>query len=146
MVVESNRAVIPISQELVQDHIMNMLHFHFRISNHHAEGYELLKSELETVKRKAWASAKDAEMEDMAEIEDMQDDTRWCWLYDRNTNLGFPERSVAEKLSTAGTLFIPWLSLELHLKVWSEDYSYTNASPDEVKEVKNIHARDQWKK
>jgi hypothetical protein len=63
-------------------------------------------------------------MEDKPEMEDTQDNTRWCWLYDRNTDLDCPERSVAEnKLGTAGTLFIPRLSLELHLKVWNKDYS-----------------------
>jgi hypothetical protein len=41
MVVESNGAVIPISHELVQENIMNMLQFHFSLSNCHAEGYEL---------------------------------------------------------------------------------------------------------
>ena len=56
--------------------------------------------------------------------------------------ISWKEASVAEKLSTAGTLFIPRLSLEFHLKVWNKDYSYMNASPDEVKEVRNIHAQD----
>jgi hypothetical protein len=103
---------------------MNMLQFHFSLSNCHAEGYELLKSEVEALKSKALASAKDTEMEDKPEMEDTQDNTRWCWLYDRNTDLDCPERSVAEnKLGTAGTLFIPRLSLELHLKVWNKDYS-----------------------
>jgi hypothetical protein len=68
-------------------------------------------------------------------MEDTQDNTRWHWLYDRNTDLDFPERSVEEKLGTAGILFIPRLSLELHLKVWNNFYSYPNASPEEVEEV-----------
>jgi hypothetical protein len=71
---------------------------------------------LKLSKSKASAGAKEAEMEDVAETEDMQDNTRWCWLYDRNTDLDFPERSVEEKLRTAGTLFIPRLSVKLHLK------------------------------
>jgi hypothetical protein len=29
-----------------------------------------------------------------------------------------------------GTLFIPRLSVKLHLKVWNNFYSYTNASPE----------------
>jgi hypothetical protein len=113
-----------------------MLHFCFRLSNNHAQDAKGQKSEIKAFKSKALAIAKDTEMEDMAEMEDTQDNARWCWLYDRNTNFDFLERSVAEKFSTAGTLFIPRFSLEHHLKVWNKDYSYTNASPEEVKEVK----------
>jgi hypothetical protein len=116
MVVENDEEEIPISHEQVQKHILNMLHFHFRLSNCHACDAEGRKSELEALKSKASAGAKEAEMEDVAETEDMQDNTRWCWLYDRNTDLDFPERSVEEKLRTAGTLFIPRLSVKLHLK------------------------------
>jgi hypothetical protein len=32
------------------------------------------------------------------------------------------------------------------LKVWNNFYSYTNASPEEVEEVKNIHAWEELKK
>jgi hypothetical protein len=52
---------------------------------------------------------------------------------------------VEQKLSTAGTLFIPRLSIKLHLKVWNIFYSYTNASPDEVKQVKEIYGWDESK-
>jgi hypothetical protein len=31
------------------------------------------------------------------------------------------------------------------LKVWNKDYAYTYASPDEVKEVKEIYAWDESK-
>jgi hypothetical protein len=118
---------------------MNMLHFHFRLSNHCDKSYNLFKSDIEALKSKALTSTKGAEMEDT------QDNTRWCCFYDRNTGLGFLERSVEQKLSTAGTLFIPRLSLKLHLKVWNKDYAYTYASPDEVKEVKEIYAWDESK-
>jgi hypothetical protein len=44
-----------------------------------------------------------------------------------------------------GTLFIPRLSVKLHLKVWNNFYSYTNSSPDEVKQVKDIYGRHESK-
>jgi hypothetical protein len=31
------------------------------------------------------------------------------------------------------------------LKVWNNFYSYTNASPEEVKQVKEIHGKDESK-
>jgi hypothetical protein len=102
---------------------------HFRLSNCHAHDAECQKSEREALKSKASARAKEAEM---------QDNTRWCWLYDRNTDLDFPERSVEQKFSTPGTLFIPRLSVKLHLKVCNNFYSYINASPDQAKQVKEI--------
>jgi hypothetical protein len=151
MVVENDEEEIPISDELVQEHILNMLHLHFKLSNRHAHDAECQKSELETLQRNALAMTKEAEMENMAEMEgkeeteDMQDNTRWCWLYDRNVDLDFKERSVEQKLSTPGTLFIPRLSIKLHLKVWNNFYSYTNASPEEVKQVKEIHGKDESK-
>jgi hypothetical protein len=80
------------------------------------------------------------------DTEDTQDNTKWCWLYDRNTDLDFPERSVEQKLSTPGTLFIPRLSIKLHLTVWNNFYSYTNASSDKVKQVKEIYGQDESKK
>jgi hypothetical protein len=58
------------------------------------------------------ARTKEAEIKNMAETEskpeaeDMQDNTRCCWLYDRNTDLDFPERSVEQKLSTPARYFI----------------------------------------
>jgi hypothetical protein len=128
-----------------------MLHFHFKLSNCHAHDAECQKSELETLQSNALARAKDAEMENMAEMEgkeeteDMQDNTRWCWLYDRNADLDFPERSVEQKTSTPGTLFIAGLSIKLHLKVRNNFYPYTNASPEEVKQVKEIHCKDESK-
>jgi hypothetical protein len=60
--------------------------------------------------------------------------------------LDFPERSVEEKLGTANTLFLLWMSIELHLKVWNSFYLYTNASPEEVEEVKKIYTQEQMKK
>jgi hypothetical protein len=86
-----------------------------------------------------------SEMEGMEEMEDTQDNTRWCWLYDRNADLDFPERSVEQKTSTPGTLFIPRLSVKLHLKVRNNFYPHTNASPEEVKQVKEIHCKDESK-
>jgi hypothetical protein len=148
MVVKNDEEEIPISNELVQEHILNMLHLHFNLSNHHARDAECQKSELETLQSNTLARAKGAETKNMAamegkeETEDMQDDTRWCWLYDRNADLDFPERSVEQKLRTPGTLFIPRLSIKLHLKVWNNFYSYTNASPEEVKQVKEINGKD----
>jgi hypothetical protein len=50
MPLESN-----VPQEFIQEHIMKMLQYHFRICNHHAEDYELLKSEVEVLKSKASA-------------------------------------------------------------------------------------------
>ncbi len=132
-----------------------MLHLHFKLSNRHARdaecNAECRKSELETLQSNASARAKEAEMENMAEMEgkeeteDTQENTRWCWLYDRNADLDFPERSVEQKLSAPCTLFIPRLSIKLHLKVWNNFYSYTIASPDEVKQVKEIHGNDESK-
>jgi hypothetical protein len=58
--------------------------------------------------------------------------------------LDFPERSVEQKLSTPGTSFIPRLSVKLHLKVWNNFYSYPNASPYEVKQVKEIYGQDKF--
>jgi hypothetical protein len=145
MVVENDEEEIPISDELVQEQILNMLHLHFRLSNRHARDSECQKSELEALQSNALARAKEAEMEGKEETEDTQDNTRWCWLYDRNADLDFPERCVEQKLSTPGTLFIPRLSVKLHLKVWNNFYSYTNASPDEVKQVKEIHGQDESK-
>jgi hypothetical protein len=151
MVVENDEEEIPISDELAQEHILNMLHLHFKLSNRHAHDAECQKSELETLQSNASARAKEAETENMAEMEgkeeteDTQENTRWCWLYDRNMDLDFAERSVEQKLSTPGTLFIPRLSVKLHLKVWNNFYSYTNASPDEVKQVKEIHGNDESK-
>jgi hypothetical protein len=145
MVVQNDVEEIPISDELVQEHILNMLHFYFRLSNHHARDAEGQKSELEALKSNTSARAKEAETQNMAETEgkpeteDSQDNTRCCWLYHRNTDLDFPGRSVEQKLRTPGTLFIPRLSIKLHLKVWNNFYSYTNASPDEVKQVKEIY-------
>jgi hypothetical protein len=150
-VVKNDEEEIPISDELVQEQLLNMLHLHFRLSNRHARDAECCKSELEALQSNALARAKEAEMENMAkmegkeETEDTQDNTRWCWLYDRNADLDFPERSVEQKLNTPGTLFIPRLSVKLHLKVWNNFYSYTNASPDEVKQVKEIHGKDELK-
>jgi hypothetical protein len=46
------------------------------------------------------------------------------------------------KLSKA---FIPRLSIKLHLKIWNNFYSYTNASPDEVKQVKEIYGWEESK-
>jgi hypothetical protein len=120
--VVKNDEEIPISDELVQEQLLNMLHLHFRLSNCHARDAECRKSELEALQSNALARAKEAEMENMAktegkeETEDTQDNTRWCWLYDRNADLDFPERSVEQKLNTPGTLFIPRLSVKLHLK------------------------------
>ncbi len=94
-----------------------------------------VKSLLEALQSNASARAKEAEMENMA----------GCWLYDRNTDLDFPERSVEQKLSTPGTLFIPRLSIKLHLTVWNNFYSYTNASSDKVKQVKEIYGQDESK-
>jgi hypothetical protein len=106
-----------------------MLHFHFKLSNHLAHDAEGPKSELEALESKALASTKEAEIEYMAEMEDKpktedtQDNTRWC-CSDRNTDLDSPERRVKQKLSTAaGTLFIPRLSIKLHLKAWNNFYS-----------------------
>jgi hypothetical protein len=151
MVVKNHEEKIPISNELVQEHILNMLHFYFRLSNCHARDAECQKSELEALQSNTLARAKEAEMENMAEtegkpeMEDKEDNTRWCWLYDRNTDLDFPQRSVEQKLHTPGTLFIPRLSIKLHLKVWNNFYLYTNASPDEVKQVKEIYGQDKLK-
>jgi hypothetical protein len=36
MVVKNDEEEIPISDELVQEHILNMLHLHFKLSNRHA--------------------------------------------------------------------------------------------------------------
>jgi hypothetical protein len=97
MVVKNDEEEIPISDELVQEHILNMLHLHFKLSNCHACDAECQKSELETLQSNALARAKEAEAENMAEMEgkeeteDTQDNTRWCWLYDRNADLDFPE-------------------------------------------------------
>jgi hypothetical protein len=107
MSVKSSEEVIPIPQELVQKHIMNMLQYHVKVSNCHAKENKLLKSEVESLRNKAWASAKDTEMDIKAMMEDIQDNTRWCWFYDRNTCLDFPERSVEEKLASYGKHFIP---------------------------------------
>jgi hypothetical protein len=63
-----------------------------------------------------------------------------------NTGLDFLERSVEEVLVLANTLFLPMMSIELHLKAWNSFYSYTNASPEEMEEVKNIYAREEMKK
>jgi hypothetical protein len=150
MVVKNDEEEIPISDELVQEHIVNMLNLYFRLSNSHACDAECQKSELEALQSNALARAKEAEMENMAEMEgkpeteDTQDNTRWCWLYDRNTDLDFPERSVEQKLSTPGTSFIPRLPVKLHLKVWNNFYSYPNASPYEVKQVKEIYGQDKF--
>ncbi len=103
-----------------------------------------VKSLLEALQSNASARAKEAEMENMAEMEGKQARHR-CWLYDRNTDLDFPERSVEQKLSTPGTLFIPRLSIKLHLTVWNNFYSYTNASSDKVKQVKEIYGQDESK-
>jgi hypothetical protein len=40
MVVENHEEEIPISDELVQEQILNMLHLHFRLSNCHARDAE----------------------------------------------------------------------------------------------------------
>jgi hypothetical protein len=119
MVVENDEEEIPISDELVQEQILNKLHLHFRLSNRHACDAECQKSEFEALQSNASARAKEAKMEGKEETEDTQDNTRWCWLYNRNADLDFPERSVEQKLRTPGTLFIPRLSVKLHLKVWN---------------------------
>jgi hypothetical protein len=92
------------------------------------------------------ASAKDTEMDNKAKTEDIQDNTRWCWFYDRSTGLDFLERNVEEKFGTENTLFLPWMSIKLHLKVWNNFYLYTNASPEEVEEVKKIYTQEEMKK
>jgi hypothetical protein len=81
------------------------------------------------------ASAKVTEMDDKAKTEDIQDNTRWCWFYDRNTGLDFLERSVKEKLGTANTLFLPWMSIELHLKMHGT-----------VSTCTRMHLQKKWKK
>jgi hypothetical protein len=52
---------------------------------------------------------------------------------------------VEQKRCTPGTLFIPRLSIKLQLKVWNNFYLYTNASPDEVKQVKEIYGQNKLK-
>ncbi len=37
------------------------------------------------------------------------------------------------------------LSIKLHLTVWNNFYSYTNASSDKVKQVKEIYGQDESK-
>jgi hypothetical protein len=123
-----------------------MLQYHFKVSNCHAEENKLLKSEVKYLRSKALASTKDTEMDDKAKTEDIQDNTRWCWFYDRNSGLEFPERSVEEKLAMANTLFLLWMSIKLHLKVCNHFYLYTNASPEEVDKVKKIYTQEQMKK
>jgi hypothetical protein len=49
MVVKNNEEEIPISNKLVQEHILNMLHFYFRLSNCHALDAECQKSEVEAL-------------------------------------------------------------------------------------------------
>jgi hypothetical protein len=49
MVVENDEEEIPISDELVQEQILNMLHLHFRLSNCHAHDAECRKSEFEAL-------------------------------------------------------------------------------------------------
>jgi hypothetical protein len=44
MVVQNDQEEMPISDELVQEHILSMLHLHFRLSNHHACDAECQKS------------------------------------------------------------------------------------------------------
>jgi hypothetical protein len=66
MSVKSSDEVIPIPQEFVQKHIMNMLQYHFKVSNCHAKENKLLKSKVESLRSKALASAKDTEMDDKA--------------------------------------------------------------------------------
>ncbi len=147
MSVKSSDKVIPIPQEFIQKHIMNMLQYqHFEVSDCHAKENKLLKSEVKSLRSKALASAKDTEIDDKAKMEDIQDNTRWCWFYDKNTGFDFPERSVKEKLGTANTLFLLWMSIKLHLKVWNSFYLYTNASPEEVEEVKKIYTQEEMKK
>jgi hypothetical protein len=85
-------------------------------------------------------------MDDKAKMEDIQGNPRWCWFYDRNTGLDFPERSVEEMLGTANTLFLPRMSIKPHLKVWNSFYRYTNASPEEVEEYKKIYTQEEMKK
>jgi hypothetical protein len=66
---KSNDEVIPIPQKFVQKHIMNLLQYHFGVSNCHAEEIKLLKSEIKSLNSKALASTKDTEMEDKANME-----------------------------------------------------------------------------
>jgi hypothetical protein len=54
--------------------------------------------------------------------------------------VGTTERSVEEKLATAKTLFIPDISIQLHLKVWNSLYLCIKASAEEVEEVNKIIA------
>jgi hypothetical protein len=143
---KSSDKVIPILPEFIQKHIMNMLQYHFEVSNCNAKENNLLKSEVESLRGKALASAKDTEMDDKAKMEDIQDNTRWCWFYNRNTGLDFLERSVEEKLGTANTLFLWWMSIKLHLKVWNSFCLYTNASPEEMEEVKKIYTQEEIEK
>jgi hypothetical protein len=63
-----------------------------------------------------------------------------------STGLDFLERNVEEKFGTENTLFLPWMSIKLHLKVWNNFYLYTNASPEEVEEVKKIYTQEEMKK
>ncbi len=58
MVVENDEEEIPISHEQVQKHILNMLHFHFRLSNCHACDAEGQKSELEALKKQGISRCK----------------------------------------------------------------------------------------
>ncbi len=80
-------------------------------------------------------------MEEKVQKEGTQYEMTWCWFYDRNYGWDFTERSVEEKLAAANTLFIPDMSVKLHLKVWNSLYLYINASPEEVKEVKKLIAQ-----
>ena len=107
MSVKSNEEVIPIPEEFVEKHIMNMMQYQLWYSNSHAEEIKLLKSEVKSLKSKVLASAKGTKMEEKAQKEDAQDNMKWCWFYDRNYGLDFAERSVEEKLATANTLFLP---------------------------------------
>ncbi len=138
--VKSNEEVIPITDELVDELFMNMMQYQLHKSRSCAEENKKLKSENASLKCKLLASAEGTKMEEKVQKQGMQDEMTWCWFYDRNYGWDFTERSVEEKLATANTLFIPDMSIKLHLKVWNSLYFYAKASPGEVEEVNKIIA------
>jgi hypothetical protein len=70
MVVKNDEEDIPISAwARVQEQILSMLHLHFRLSSRHAHDAECWKSDFEALQSNALARAKEAEMENMAEME-----------------------------------------------------------------------------
>jgi hypothetical protein len=50
--------MIPILQEFVQEHIMNMLQYHSGVCKCHAEENKLLKSEVESLNARHWQAQK----------------------------------------------------------------------------------------